>query len=67
MDRSIDLAVQHILLHLVWKIMAQVINSSTVASSEVQEQVEVGDEVSLVEFLANEIESEQKCAARKYS
>ena len=47
--------------------MAQVINSTTVASSEVQEQVEVEDQVPLVEFLANEIESEQKCAARKYS
>ena len=45
----------------------QVINSSTVASSEVQEQVEVEDQVLLVEFLANEIESEEKDAARKYS
>ena len=44
-------------------ISAQVINSSTVASSEVQDQVVVGDEVSMVEFLADEIESEQKCAA----
>ena len=52
---------------MVWKITVQVIDSSTVASSEVQEQVEVEDQVPLVEFLANEIESEQKCAARKYS
>ena len=48
---------------MVWKIRAQVISSSTVASSEVQDQVEVGDEVSLVEFLADKIESEQICAA----
>ncbi len=52
---------------MVWKITAQVINSSTVARSEVQEQVEVEDQVPLVEFLANEIESEQKCTVRKYS
>ena len=30
---------------------------------EVLEQVGVGDELPLVEFLADEIESEQKCAA----
>ena len=47
---------------MVRKITSQVI-SSTVASSEVQEQVEVGDEVPMIEFLANEIKSEQKCAA----
>ena len=41
----------------------KVIHSSTVASSEVQEQVKVGDEVPMVEFLADEIESGQKCAA----
>ena len=48
---------------VVRKIRAQVINCSIVTSSEVQEQVEVGDEVPLIEFLANEIKSEQKCAA----
>ena len=40
-----------------------VIDSSTVTMSEVQDQAEAGNEVSLVEFLANEIDSEQKCAA----
>ena len=52
-----------ILSHLVCKITKQVIDSSTVTSSEVQEQVEAGDDVPLVELLADKIESKQKCSA----